>query len=377
MKYSKLIFKISNLLKSILFTLVIFCIPFSLLSQNLLIHPESIIFDEQHDRYLVTCNGNGNIIGIDNLGVQDTFKAGFSNLLGSHILGNTIYVSSNNGVQGFDLTDTTEVFHVQIPGSGQIDGITTDLSGNLYVIDGTYRRIYKIKISTQTYNVFVNSGLPAYPQDCIFDADNNRLLVVAWAYNAPIQAVSLSDFTISLVVSTNFGYFDGITSDQFGNVYVSSHFGGGRIYKYDKDFINTPELISSGHSEPAGLGYNSRNNILAVPNYGSHSIDYITITPSSLQLEPAIFADKIRLFQNYPNPFNPETTISFYLPKKDNVELYLYDLKGREIRKILSQRRSAGQHNITLNAQELASGIYLYKIQTSTFSETKKLVKLK
>ena len=146
----------------------IFCIisflPISLLCQNLLINPESVVFDEQHERYLVTCNGNGKIIGVDNQGIQSEVAIGFSNLLGSHIYGNTIYVSSNNGVQGFDLSDTTEVFHVPIPGLGQIDGITTDISGNLYVIDGVYRRIYKIKISTQAINTYVNSGLPAYPQ---------------------------------------------------------------------------------------------------------------------------------------------------------------------------------------------------------------------
>ena len=117
-------------------------------------------------------------------------------------------------MQGFDLTDKTEVFHVPIPGAGQIYGITTDTSGNLYVIDGSYRRIYKINISTKTYTTFVNSGLPPYPQDCIFDEENNRLLVVAWASNAPIQAVSLSDSTVTNVVSTNFGLFDVITKDN-------------------------------------------------------------------------------------------------------------------------------------------------------------------
>jgi sugar lactone lactonase YvrE len=376
-------FQSSNLTKVILYSFVTFCYPFSLLSQNLLIHPESIIFDEQHNRYLVTCNGNGKIISIDNSGVQDTFKTGFSNLLGSHISGNTIYVSSNNGVQGFDLTDTTEVFHVPISGLGQIDGITSDNAGNLYVIDGIYRRIYRINISAQTYNTFVNSGLPTYAQDCIFDADNNRLLVVAWAHNAPIQAVSLLDSTVSLVVNTTFGYFDGITTDQFGNVYVSSHYGSGRIYKYDKNFTNPPELISSGHNEPAGLGYNTRDNILAVPNYGSHSIDYIFINPNSINNDQNNFVNIFRLYHNFPNPFNPKTTISYYLPKTDIVNLSIYNLQGQKIKTLESNiRKSFGNHSVIWDGtnefnKRVSSGYYLYRIETTKSSKTKSMIFLK
>jgi hypothetical protein len=361
--------------------IIIILFPLKITSQNLLSNPESVLFDELHNRYLVTCNGNGKIISVDNAGIQDTFKIGFSNLLGSHISENTIYVSSNNGVQGFDLTDKTEVFHVPIPGAGQIDGITTDTSGNLYVIDGIYRRIYKINISTKTYTTFVTSGLPPYPQDCIFDEENNRLLVVAWANNAPIQAVSLSDSTVTNVVSTNFGLFDGITKDQFGNVYVSSHHGAGKIYKYDKNFANTPELISSGHIEPAGLGYNTRDNILAIPNYGSHTIDFIQINVSSVIRDQREFVNSYKLYQNYPNPFNPSTKIKYQIPEISFVILKIYDVLGNEIATLVNEELPAGKYEVEFSMglinQTLPSGVYFYQLYAGSFVETKKMVLIK
>ena len=118
-----------------------------------------------------------------------------------------LYVSSNAGVQGFNIYSGEERFSVNITGKGQIDGIAADASGFLYIVDGTKKRIYKINTADNSYSTFVSIGLPQWPQDCIFDEQNNRLLVVAWQAAAPIQAVSLADGSVSTVVTTSFGYF--------------------------------------------------------------------------------------------------------------------------------------------------------------------------
>jgi hypothetical protein len=84
-----------------------------------------------------------------------------------------------------------------------------------------------------------------------------------------------------------------------------------------------------------------------------------------------------RLLQNYPNPFNPTTTISFSLPKKENVKIIIYDALGKEIVKILDEERSMGNHSIEFNASTLSSGPYIYRIITTGFTETKKMLLLK
>lgn len=87
--------------------------------------------------------------------------------------------------------------------------------------------------------------------------------------------------------------------------------------------------------------------------------------------------DKFQLYQNYPNPFNPETTISFDLPEFSSVTLTIYNLAGQKIAKLLESEITAGNHKITWNAADFASGIYIYKIKTGDYTEIKKCILLK
>ncbi len=83
------------------------------------------------------------------------------------------------------------------------------------------------------------------------------------------------------------------------------------------------------------------------------------------------------LDQNYPNPFNPTTTIKYEIPKNSFVKLSIYDLLGREISTLVNQAQNAGYHEVTFNAKDLASGIYIYQIQAGEFSRIKKMLLMK
>jgi Secretion system C-terminal sorting domain len=90
-------------------------------------------------------------------------------------------------------------------------------------------------------------------------------------------------------------------------------------------------------------------------------------------VKPNIFA----LSQNYPNPFNPQTEISYNLAQNSFVKLTIFDVNGREVKTLLSKRQSAGQHTVLFKADNLASGIYYYRIKAGSFIETKKMVLLR
>ena len=83
------------------------------------------------------------------------------------------------------------------------------------------------------------------------------------------------------------------------------------------------------------------------------------------------------LSQNYPNPFNPSTSISFILPSRSFVSLKVFDLIGREVAIIVSEEMSAGSYSRQWNAANMSSGIYFYRLQAGSFTETKKLILLK
>jgi hypothetical protein len=83
------------------------------------------------------------------------------------------------------------------------------------------------------------------------------------------------------------------------------------------------------------------------------------------------------LSQNYPNLFNPSTTIEFSLPISDNVQIEIYNIAGQKIETLLNKGMPAGDHKIDYNARNLASGVYLYRIEAGRYQEVKKMVLLK
>lgn len=84
-----------------------------------------------------------------------------------------------------------------------------------------------------------------------------------------------------------------------------------------------------------------------------------------------------KLMQNFPNPFNTETVISYQLSEVSNVRLMIYDLLGNEVSVLMNRQQSAGNHSITFNAVNLASGVYFYRLHSGNFVQTKKLVLMK
>lgn len=84
-----------------------------------------------------------------------------------------------------------------------------------------------------------------------------------------------------------------------------------------------------------------------------------------------------KLSQNYPNPFNPITFIDFDLPENEFVTLKVYNILGKESAVIVNSAYSRGKYRVTFNASELSSGLYFYRLETDSYSETKKMLMIK
>ena len=97
----------------------------------------------------------------------------------------------------------------------------------------------------------------------------------------------------------------------------------------------------------------------------------------SKTLEVEIIPRQYKLYQNYPNPFNPTTTIKFDLPQAAEVNLTVYNLLGGKVKTLVNGMLETGFHSIVFNANNLASGTYIYKLQASGFVQVKKMLLLK
>jgi len=250
------------------------------LNINLLNHPESVVYDQAYQRYLVSNWENGDIIAIDQTGQQQIFNDTLQHVAGLHINNNVLYACSYqgplSGIVGFDLLTSDIVFHKQIPGLTLPNGITSDSSGYLYVTAYFSNKLFKININDSSYITLVSSELDS-PNGVEFDFINDRLLVMNEGMpNAPINAVDKNTGAVSTLVETNISLTDGLAIDNKGDTYFSS-WATGKIYRYDNAFENPPEVFSTGHSGPADIFFDNYNNILAVPNFNSNSVDIIQL----------------------------------------------------------------------------------------------------
>ncbi|MGD9899323.1 MAG: T9SS type A sorting domain-containing protein [Calditrichaceae bacterium] len=87
--------------------------------------------------------------------------------------------------------------------------------------------------------------------------------------------------------------------------------------------------------------------------------------------------DQVTLLQNYPNPFNPTTRIKFGLPESGIVRIDIFDVTGKKIKTLFDGNKEAGYHEIQFAADNIASGIYFYRIQANNFQEMKRMILMK
>ena len=181
---------------------------------------------------------------------------------------------------------------------------------------------------------------------------------------------------MTTVLLTSLANFDGLAIDGNGYIYVSC-WGTNAVYRYDNAFSLAAELVSSGHSGPADIFYNLVDNILAVPNYYSNRVDFISITPVDIEEVPNQMPQAVAMSQNYPNPFNPTTTIKFEIPEPGFVALKVFDVLGNEVTTLVNENSNAGKQSVEFDATGLTSGIYYYQLLSDEFIETKKMIFLK
>lgn len=86
---------------------------------------------------------------------------------------------------------------------------------------------------------------------------------------------------------------------------------------------------------------------------------------------------EFELGQNYPNPFNPTTQIEYALPHQSSVKIEVYNIAGQRVASLVNEIQNAGWHTISFDASSLSSGVYMYRIQTESFTSVKKMLLMK
>jgi len=142
------------------------------------------------------------------------------------------------------------------------------------------------------------------------------------------------------------------------------------------------------HDDAFMLGVQNDNGGLVFADFvtGEMDNDAIEVSYSTLHLpdtqtgiddEVVEIPTSYGLNQNYPNPFNAHTTISYSLPEGSDVTIDIYDIMGRKVTTLVSGYQNAGTHSAIWNANDVSSGVYLYKLTAGNYTETRRCNLLK
>ncbi|MEO6695445.1 MAG: CHRD domain-containing protein [Ignavibacteria bacterium] len=189
--------------------------------------------------------------------------------------------------------------------------------------------------------------------------------------------VELSSFTST--VNQNKVELNWSTATEVNN----SGFEIERKNSSSNEWIKAGFVAGNGNSiGTKNFSYTDRVNT-GIYNYRLKQIDYngvyeyFNLSNEVIVGVPSVF----NISQNYPNPFNPTTSINYEIPNEAVVSIQLFDMSGRVVSSLVNERQSAGFYTIQLNASDLPSGTYFYKMsaqgENANFTSTRKMTLIK
>ncbi len=167
------------------------------------------------------------------------------------------------------------------------------------------------------------------------------------------------------------GYADGMKADPDGNIYCTGPLG---VWIFSPTGTLLDTIHVPGSPSNCNWGDADRKTLYIT---GGSSIYRIRLAATTGVEDHGSIPINYELYQNYPNPFNPNTTIRFALPQGGFTRLEIFNELGSKIKDLVNRYMTRGNYNISFNASDYASGVYYYKLVSSNFTSTGKMVYLK
>jgi gluconolactonase len=162
------------------------------------------------------------------------------------------------------------------------------------------------------------------------------------------------------------GYADGMKVDAAGNLYCTGPTG---VWIISPSGVCLDTIVMPNNESPSNCNWGDADmkTLYITSNKSLYRIRLATTTKVETRKDER--SKSFKLFENYPNPFNPTTNISFSLPVESTVTLIVYDVLGREVKRLLNDRQQVGTHTIPFNASTLPSGSYFYRMYAATLGK--------
>lgn len=292
------------------------------------------------------------------------------------------WMSKNTGTAYFiyKTTDGGDSWseHLDFTGPANVAGVMKFFDSDTGLIAGPRRNvIWTDNAFESATTIFVDDP---FPEDFSATADFRDMVIVdattAWAVgNGFIVKTEDTGATWTLVdhgIEESDDNFFGLAADSdniiavtFGGYIVAST-DGGENWVGDGTFFGDRILISAAaHGTNFMVG--STNGEVFVSEVADVSSELVSLERPQ----------QISLTQNYPNPFNPSTNITFSLPATQHATLSVYNALGQQVAVLVDATLPAGSHQVAFDASRLSSGVYIYRLNTSSASLSRTMMLVK
>ncbi len=242
---------------------------------------------------------------------------------------------------------------------------------------GLFKRIIGRGVNTYTIDVFVAGGTAVGPYgqtQTIKYFDDGTQSWVRYFNPSP----SGNTFN-SLVIDESENVYCAGTASYSGTfkdyIIVKYSFDGLQLWdnNYRNNYVNVGLKVIL---DAFGNLYLTGSSQDPISNYDYLTAHFLTSYGDNFSFQNTNIANEYKL-DNYPNPFNPSTKISFTIPQNGIVSLKVYNLIGKETIELINEYKKAGTYDVIFDGSSLASGIYFYRLVTSDYSNTKKMILIK
>jgi hypothetical protein len=348
-------------------------------AQSLLNGPQKIVIDASRNRLLVSNGNNGAIVQIDSTGKQSYFLQNGGFIDGLEIVGDTVYgVGDNRKLLAYNLITKQKVLEVSFTGSAgnYLSSVTSDSAGHLFISCPYLNEIYKFRLSDRRYWIFAkNNGLNK-PNGILLEKEKKRIVVIDDSPPpALIHAISLTDSTVTTLISTTFNSPDGITRDKYGYHYMGGYYLSG-LYKTDADFSYAPVNIFTGTSMVYPT-YDPKTHSLLITHYNTNTWRRVPLISTGIVTD--VESNDFTILPVFPNPTDTGVTINFELNRNAFVTLDIVNSAGTLIKSMLNQDKNAGNYSLKWNGTDhqgnpAAKGVYYIRITIDGKTQTQKAI---
>ena len=325
----------------------------------------------------------------DNLDLQDSVSVQASNNVYSIYFDGTEFIYISGGVvTSISFNDAGCIQNWSIPGISQWS-YCEYVNNYLYLMDYTNQiYIYHIEDNNPTL-----SGIKTVGSHDFISVDETRRFLSIYTNNTPSVIFDLTEDPVNLNVFLNMGilYKDSNLTCKNGYMmfvgqssYEASNNPDDRyicIYRESEDCpIYVDSILLSYNYSSIKLVMNEESNQMMIVLFGNKgTVIYTgTITPNGdLDINPLPLN-----VENYPNPFNPETTISYDLVQRGEVQIDIFNLKGQKVKTLLKKVQDKGNHKVTWqgynqDGEKVSSDLYFYKLTANGREKIGKMTLLK